>query len=319
MLTVIVDAKSLSERQKILLNLSKNANRIIATSMTLGISAARTSIRNRIHPLVEGGTTRWTERGLIGVYAQPNDLRAAVGYNYDQPGFIKANGKESVLRKLTDGDFGSSKSGGTPSGRYMEVNARNRTRNPKSTELRLRSAGIIPMNKFIVPNPKLPEIDPLGNLSGGFYTRVLSQLQAFTAEGSTMNAPVGAGSRGRTAAKRRQNDFFLFRKNKAGSRAQEKYIRAIGAQNKFGPTASNLLVQQQMGPPLFIARRVGNKNRGYEVAFFITDAPRYEARFPIQQTALVKFYTVYNKELTARLENALRTGRIQAPLLLPND
>lgn len=319
MMTLTVDAKSLSSRQKILLNLVKNKNTIVSTSITLGVSAAKTSVRNKIHPLIEGGPTRWTERGLLAVYAQPKDLRAAVGYNYDQPSAIKASNKSALFLKLQNGDFGASKSGGTASGRYMEINSSNRTRNAKSSELQLRRSGIIRQDQFIVPNPKLAEIDSHGNIHGGFYTKVISQLEGFTAQGATLNAPRGKGSRGRTAAKRRQNDFFLFRRGGLGSRAQERYVRAIASNNKFSRTATNLLVQQQMGPPLFIARRVGAKKRGYEVVFNITRAPRYKERFPVRKVAMAKFSFVFDKELRARLEEALRTGRIKPPLILPND
>lgn len=317
MLEIKIDSTSLNSQQRLLLELAKNQKKIVATSMTLAVSAAKTSIKNKVHPAIKGGPTRWTERGLIAVYAQPDDLRAAVGYNYDQGQAISAKNKSALFQKLQSGGSSRSKGGGVSSGRYMEVNASNRTRNPKSSEIQLRNAGILKTNQFIVPNPGIKEIDSYGNLPGGFYTKVLSQLGSFTARGATLNTPAGRGSRGRTAKKRNQNDFFLFKKNALGMRAQEKYLKAIGRSNNFSPASVNLLLGQQMGHPLFIARRIGDKKRGYEVVFYITNAPRYTERFPIQKIASDKFYFVFNKELNERLEAALRMGRIVAPLILP--
>jgi hypothetical protein len=303
-MSLTVDAKSLGARHKILLQLARNQNKIVSQAITLGVVAARTSVRNNIHSRIEGGPTRWTERGLLAVYAQPADLRAAVGYNYDKYGSINPTSKSELFRKLQSGVPASTEAGGIVAGRYMEINASNRTRNAKSTEVSLRRAGILAPNQFIVPNPKTSGIDAHGNLPGFAYRKILKGLTATPKQGK------GRRSRG--------EQYFVFRRNLAGNRQEERYIKTFAAQSGLSQAAAGLIAQRRLGPPLFIAKRTGAKNRSFQPVLYIVKTPRYNQRFPVQRVALTKFDMVYNKELIARLESALKGGSIRAPLLLPN-
>lgn len=251
---------------------------ITARSMTRGVQVAREAIRREILPLVEGGPTRWTERGLIARYARRDDLRAAVGFNYDQ-----AKQSKDVIDKLTETGRSSFKGGGVPSGRYMEVNAKGGDRNPKSFELELRRSGTIRRGAFVVPNKNLKEIDKHGNLPGKFYTQIGSRIGGLSRLGSGQNAPIGAGSRGRTARKRAAADYFIL------------YAGEDGRPSK-----------QPGSKPFAIVRRTGFKGRGFEpVLWIVDDAPNYERKFPIKSVAWREFSRVFAAEYERGLDAAL--------------
>jgi hypothetical protein len=236
---------------------------IVGRAMTMGAKASREKIRAGIFPLIQGGPTQWTKRGLIVKYATPVDLRIQVGFNYGEG-------------KFEDTEF-TPKGFGIPSGRYMGINARGGPRRPKSTELQLRRSGAIPGNKFLTPNKNMLEIDKHGNLPGYLYTQISSRVRGLHTPGSTQNAPYGPGSRGRTAKKRAQADYFVMRY--AGGYPAGP--RELGAE------------------PAFIAKREGlgrGKKRGFSVALWIVDQPMYKPRFPIQRIALAEFERVFGIE-----------------------
>ena len=252
---------------------------ICARAMTNGVKASREAIRREIFPLVEGGPTRWTERGLIARYARRDDLRAAVGFNYDQAKQITG-----VIEKLSDSGRSGFKGGGVPSGRYMEINVRGGDRNPKGFELEMRRSGAIRRGAFVVPNRNLKEIDKHGNLPAKFYTQIGSRIRGLDRLGSGQNAPQGAGSRGRTARKRAVADYFILYVGEDGRPTRE-------------PGAT----------PLAIVRRTGFKNRGFEpVLWLVDDAPNYERKFPVQSVAWREFSRIFPIEYEKGLEDALR-------------
>lgn len=179
-------------------------------------------------------------------------------------------------------DYGFTPKGmGVPAGRYMEVNSRGGDRRPKSTELALRRTGRIPGDRFLTPASSGVRLNSQGNLPGGQYQQLLSRLQSLP-EGSSQNA--------KTGAKRRPIDYFIMRRDGAGySRWQ------LGAE------------------PVFIAKRVGKGGRGFVPAFFITDQPNYEARFPIKSVAMAEYNRVFagefKKALDAELAFRAKRGR----------
>ena len=275
---------------------------IAARAMTRGVQAARQEIQQKIFPMIKGGPTRWTQRGLIAQYAKPADLRAAVGFNYDQ-----AKSSTGVLDKLTDSGQASFKRGGVPSGRYMEVGADGGARSAKSTELELRRSQVLSRTGFVVPNENLIEIDEHGNLPGYLYTKIGSRIGALSRPGSTQNAPRGPGSRGRTAKKRKASDFFVMAARGGPSKADlARATREAGGDARL---AKFLLGGQRKN--LFIARRVGADRRGYEPVLWIVDRVNYKPRFPVQDVAWKEFSRVFPITFERGVEDALMRRRFK--------
>lgn len=229
-----INSAEVTALQRTLLNFYGQFNWVAAKAMTNAAKDTRDAIRTKILPMVQGGATTWTRRGLIVKYARQNDLTAMAGFQYGEGNW-------------SDTDF-TRKSGGVAAGRYMGVNASGGDRRPKSSELQLRRARLIGNDQFITPAGV--RRDRYGNVSGGTIKSILSNVQAFTAEGSNQNTTKRSGS------------YFIMRRDEAGySRWQ------LGAE------------------PVFIAQRVGRGKRGFKPVFFITDQPNYERRFPIQSVA----------------------------------
>lgn len=264
-----VDTAQVSAMAKNLAALMGQYEWITARAMTEGVKAAKAGIARDVFPKIKGGPTAWTRRGLIARYARKDDLRAMAGFQYGD-----GNWSDSAF---------SRKAGGTPAGRYMGVNSSGGDRRPKSSELRLRRAGLIGSNQFITPNSNGVRLNSQGNVSGSEYTRMLTRLRAMQAEGSSQDSPRGPGSRGRSAAKRKQSDYFLMRYE--GGRPSRWQLGA---------------------KPAFIAKRVGPGGRGFKPAFWITDQPNYERRFNVQSIAMREFNRVFPKEFEAGVTRELR-------------
>ena len=167
----------------------------------------------------------------------------------------------------------------------MGINARGGDRRAKGSELQLRRAGLIGNDQFLVPNAKGVRLNAQGNLPGAEYQRILSRLKGFSAAGSNQNTTTGAGSRGRSAAKRKAADYFLMRYD--GGRPGNRYT--LGAS------------------PAFIARRVGR--RGFVPALWITDQPNYERRFPIRVVAEREFARAFPIQFERALAKELEFQR----------
>lgn len=261
-LNISIDPKSLAQLASLKQTtekLDKSLRYVAARSMTEGVKAAKEKLSQTILPQIKGGATNWTRRGLIASYAKHTDLTANVGWQYGGGAF-------------SDSKMATMKGVGIPSGRYMENLARGGDRRPKSSELVLRRAGILQPGQFITPAKARGgiRIDSRGNVSGSEYQRVLSRVKAFTAEGSTQNATTGPGSRGRSAAKRRQSDYFIMRYE--GGRPSRYQLNAS---------------------PAFIAKRTGRGGRGFVPAFFIVDQPNYERKLNIQSIAMREYERVF--------------------------
>ncbi len=263
---ITIDSGEISQLAKNLAAGLGKFDSIAAGAMTTAAIKAREAIRREIEPMVKGGPNAWTKRGLIVRYARKNDLRAMVGYQYGD-----GNWDDSAF---------TPKSAGVPAGRYMGLNARGGDRRPKGAEIQLRRAGLIRSDQFIVPNTSprggtAMRFDRHGNISGGQYQQMLSRLRSFTVEGSNQNAVRGAG--------RRPVDYFIMRRDGQGfTRGQ------LGAE------------------PAFIAKRRGRGGRGFIPAFWITDQPNYERRFPIQSVAMREFQRVFPGEFERRTMSAWR-------------
>jgi hypothetical protein len=252
-----IDSRQISAMNLALANLSGQFNWIAARAMTNSAKAAKGAVASKILPMIKGGPTSWTKRGLIASFAKPDNLTSQVGFQYGEGRF-------------TDDAF-TRKAGGVPAGRYMGVNAKGGDRRPKGTELALRRTGLIGNDQFITPASSGVRLNGQGNLPGGQYQRLLSRLRALP-EGSSQNAKPGA--------KRREIDYFIMRRDGAGYTRWE-----LGAE------------------PAFIAKRVGK--RGFVPAFFITDQPNYERRFPIQSVAMTEYNRVFGKEFDKALKSEM--------------
>jgi hypothetical protein len=227
------------------------------------ISATAKSIHTNLKGRLPGAVnkpTSWTNRGLLVRYATRANPTAAVGFNYGDGSFADA-GRMSGM--------------GTPAGKYMDVLARGGARSAKSTELSLRRAGLMRSGQFITPaGYGIGKPNAAGNISGGNYQRLLSRLRANRDIGTTSNAPMGAGSRGRTAAKRKEIDLFIDRR-KGG---------AIMQRMGKGPKGGTGKGTNQRGRPQTTGYR-----RGIKAAFWIVNSPRYRIQFPVRQIAEAQF------------------------------
>jgi hypothetical protein len=253
--------------------LPKQMPRIVARAMTMGVKSSREEIRQKIFPMIKGGPTRWTQRGLIVSYAKPTDLRAQVGFNYGEGRF-------------TDTEY-TPKDGGVPSGRYMGRNVAGGDRRPKSIERQLQTTGRLANDMFLAPNSNAKEIDSHGNFSGRLWQKIGSRVGGLWTPGSDQMALTPKGSRGRTARKRQQDDFFIMRHTESGRPAGPKDIFAT---------------------PVYIARRVGikgGKKRGFEVMMHIIQSPNYERKWPIKPIALREFERVFKIEFTNGIRSSI--------------
>lgn len=237
------------------------------------------NLRRRL-PSAINRPTAWTRRGLLVKYPTRTNLSAAVGFNYGDDSFD---------------DIGNMSGIGTPSGRYMDVQARGGSRTGKSSERALRRAGLAASDEFLVPGGfGIGKPDAAGNISGARYMQMLSRLRANRDIGTTSNAPIGPGSRGRTAAKRREVDLFIDRRN--GAAIMQRTGR--GPKGGTGPGSGN------PGRP-----QTSGYQRGIRPAFFIVRRPRYKVRFPVRKLAMMQFRREIGPNFTAALEWAQRNPK----------
>jgi hypothetical protein len=243
------------------------------------ISATAKSIHANLKsqlPSVVNKPTAWTTRGLLVRYSTRTNLTAAVGFNYGGGSFDEV-GRMSNM--------------GVPSGRYMNVLAIGGTRQAKATEIALRRTGLIRSNQFITPGGYgIGKPNSFGNVTGGNYQTLLSRFGANRDIGVTSNAPKGPGSRGRTAAKRKEVDLF-FDSRKGGMFAQR-----FGK----GPKGGTGIGTGKPGRPQTVGYR-----RGIKPAFWVVDQPHYHVQFPLRQIAEAQFRAEVGGYFRTALEQAL--------------
>jgi hypothetical protein len=253
---------------------------ITARAMTTAAKASRDAIRREILPMVQGGASPWTKRGLIVSFARPDNLRAMAGFQYGEG-------------KWEDSAF-TRKAGGVPAGRYMGVNAQGGDRSPKGFELQLRRAGVIGKGDFAVPRSNWSRLDQQGNAQGGEYKRILSQLGAFSSAGSSQNSTPQAGrdERGRFRKKGQgMGGYFMARGDDAGISRWQLGTKPLFIAERAGdgPKGGTGKGSGKRGRP----QTVGYK-RGFTPSISIVeDAPNYERRFPIQSVAMREYQRVF--------------------------
>lgn len=294
---ITVDTSEISKISKALAVMMGQHEWITARAMTTAAKASKERIRAEVFPMIKGGPTAWTRRGLIASYASPKNLTSQVGFQYGDGRF-------------TDDAF-TRKAGGVPAGRYMGINARGGDRRPKSTELSLRRAGLIRGDQFITP-PSRPstaaggvKLNAQGNLPGGEYQRMLSRMRALA--GGIGNAPQGVGSRGRSGKGRREIDYFMLRG--VGNRPSRWQLGAdplaVARRAGPGPKGGTGKGSGRPGRPQTVGYR-----RGFVRALFVIEQPNYERRFPIQSIAMREYQRVFNQAyeagVTAELQRRAR-------------
>jgi hypothetical protein len=252
------------------------------TSRAIGatVKSIHGNLRRQLPSAIDRPTA-WTRRGLLVRYPTRTNLTAAVGFNYGDGSFT---------------DVGNISSMGTPAGRYMDVQARGGSRTAKASERALRRAGLAASDEFLTPaNYGVGKLDTFGNVPAARYVQLLSRLRANRDIGTTSNAPIGPGSRGRTAAKRREVDVFVMRRN-----GQAAIMQRTGK----GPRGGTGFGSGKPGRPQTTGYR-----RGIRPAFFLVRNPRYQVRFPVRQLAMQQFRREIGPNFTAALEWAQRNPK----------
>ena len=288
-----VDTRDLDKLTKWAALATGKFDKIMAIAMSQSAKAAKEQLATRVLPQIQGGATAWTRQGLR--YWRADRSR-------QQPARISGIGTARMVAGVgwnygdnTPEDLGYTPKGmGVPSGRYMELQATGGSRKPKSTELALRRAGLIRSGQFVSPFSQKAQraggltVNKQGNVPGPEYRQILSRLKVET-PGSTQSAS-GAGSRGRTAAKKRSTDYFMLSRN-----GMAEYIaRRAGAKPKGGTGKGT----HNPGRP----QTVGYQ-RGFVRALHIMDsAPQYRPRFDIHQIAWATFSATFGPEFRQALE-----------------
>jgi hypothetical protein len=279
-----IDASDLRKADAWLATMTGQMDFVASRAISATAKSIHANLQRRL-PGAIASPTAWTSRGLLVRYSTRANPTAMVGFNYgDKYG--------------PEGSFGpslQSKRIGVPAGRYMDVQARGGTRTAKSSELALRLIGAIRSNEFITPGGRgIGKPNAAGNVSGGNYMRMLSRLGANRDIGVTSNAPSGPGSRGRTAAKRREVDLFIDRR-KGG---------AIMQRMGKGPKGGTGIGTGRPGRPQTVGYR-----RDIQPAFWITEQPHYQVRFPIRVIAEQQFRAEVGGHFRDALEWALKNPK----------
>lgn len=157
----------------------------VAQAMTDSAKAGQKAITDSMSRYIDRPTP-FTQRSTYVSFANPNKLRAEVGF------------KQFATK-------------GTPAGKYLSAMARGGDRSHKRSESVLRGAGAIGRGQYIVPRREW-QGDPYGNVPRGTMTMVLSQLKAFNTAGATLNASNSARSRRKRET---AGQFFMSRSGRA--------------------------------------------------------------------------------------------------------
>lgn len=271
-----VDASGLNSAHVWLATVTNQMPFVTSRALTATVRNIHRDMR-RMLPTVVHRPTSWTTRGLLVRYATRHDLTAAVGFNYGDGTFVQYTG-------------------GVPAGRYMDVLAAGGERSAKSTEAKIRRAGLMRSDQFITPAGNgIGRPNAFGNIPGPQYVRLLSQLRAGFDLGYTSNAPRGGGSRGRSAAKRSEVDLFLRRTRRGAS-----VVQRTGR----GPKGGTGKGSGRPGRP-----QTKGYRRGLRPAFWIVDTPQYDVQFPFRRIAQQQFNAEINGHFSTALQQALAARR----------
>ena len=157
----------------------------VAQAMTDSAKAGQKAITNSMSQYIDRPTP-FTQRSTYVSFANPNKLRAEVGF------------KQFATK-------------GTPAGAYLSAMAKGGDRRAKRSESVLRGAGAIGRGQYIVPRREW-QGDPYGNVPRGTLSMVLSQLKAYRGDLRSLNA----SNSDRSQRKRETaGQFFMSRSGRA--------------------------------------------------------------------------------------------------------
>lgn len=160
---------------------------------------------------------------------------------------------------------------GVPAGRYLRPQIEGGPRAPKASEKRLRAAGVLPGDRFLIPGDGA-ELDAFGNVRQGQIVKILSAFNALAGPGSNGNAN---GRRGR--GKRRAESYF-----------------AMQPGNQSG-----------MAPGIYRRTQQG----GHLLVFVFGKQPTYRERFDFYKIAMHSYERSMPGLIVGAMEHALRTAR----------
>jgi hypothetical protein len=270
-----VDTIQVDELSRYAASLSLNIEAITSHALNSALKETHEAMRSQLPQRIDRPTP-WTTRGLLRRSSTPQNLTAAVGFNYG------------------DGEFTDTFSGkgiGTPSGRYMDVQARGGARSAKSTERKLRSVGILDPGQFITPSGKGPGVlDRYGNVRSSTYVQLLAALRAGSGSGFSANTPRGSSTSGR--------HWFPFAAGYQGEARPPSYS-AIAVRSGSRPRGNTGLGSGRPGRPA-----TARLPRGFTVAFNVVRAPSYSPRFPLRSLAMREFERLYPGAFKRAIESA---------------
>ena len=281
-INISIDTGDLRKADVWLATMSGQMSFVASRAISTTAKSIHTNLKARL-PSAVNKPTSWTTRGLMVRYSTRANPTAVVGFNYGDGSFSPTGVRDSSM--------------GVPSGRYMDALARGGTRSAKASELAIRRKFPEYYRKFLTPaGYGIGKTNTFGNVSGGNYQRLLSQLGANRDQGVTSNAPKGGGSRGRTAAKQREISIFLDRR-KGG---------AIMQRTGRGPKGGTGFGSGKPGRPQTVGYR-----RGIKPAFWLVNQPNYKVQFPVRSIAELQFKAEIAKHFTEALADAQRNPRIR--------
>ncbi len=224
----------------------------VALATTRLAQRGRDGLRAAAQKIFQGGATPFTIRGIEYVPSRIERGRA-VALVYIQDGWTadsRVNAAKFLAPEVQGGD-----------------------RNQKGFEKRLASAGILPSGYSVVMGSGVPK-DQYGNVrgGGGYYTTILSQLQAFTTAGFSANET----TRSRAKAKRTLEVFAL--KAPHGKLPMGIYERMAGRTVR----------------PLFV---------------FVKGTPTYKKKLPWYEALQMLADQGFRQAFKEALAEALRTAR----------
>ena len=244
--------------------ISGNLDGITSHALNSAVKGVHGAMRAELPSRIDRPTT-WTTRGLLRRPSTPSDLTAAVGFNYG------------------GGEFSATFAGkgiGTPAGRYMDVQARGGTRVARSSERKLRAAGILDPGQFITPTGKGPSrLNQFGNVRASTYVQLLAGMRAASGPGFDANTAAGSATSGRY--------WFPFARGYQGDPRPPSYT-AIAVRSGRKPRGNTGRGTGNPGRPA-----TSMLPRGFTPVFNITRQPNYSVRFPLKKLAMTDFSNRY--------------------------
>ena len=271
-----VDTVQLSNLTRIAAAMAGDLDAITSHALNSAVKGTHEAMRAQLPQRIDRPTS-WTTRGLLRRSSSPTNLTAAVGFNYG------------------DGSFSATFTGkgiGTPSGRYMDVQARGGSRVARSSERKLRAAGILDPGQFITPTGKGPgRLDRYGNVRAGTYVQMLAGMRAASGPGFDANTARGGATSGRY--------WFPFAAGHQGEARPPSYS-AIAVRSGRRPRGNTGKGSGNPGRPA-----TSMLPRGFTPVFNITRAPQYSVRFPLKKLAMNEFSNRYPLAFRRAVDAAL--------------